>query len=558
MPFRGEPRMEAIRVERLDHLGLIASVINDLGLVSLIDARLKPDDQEAITPGEAVKGMILNGLGFANRPLSLSPQFFANKPLDLLFRPGVKAEMFNRFKLGRTLDEVNTYGSDLLFSEMALVVGRQEAIDQRFNHLDTTSFSLTGDYVPESDQQAIAITHGYSKDHRPDLKQAVLELMVSQDGGVPLMSKTWDGNASDSQIFQDRAKALLSTFAQSPTPRYLIADSKLYSKDNAAQLKPLGFITRLPDTLTLVSQVIRPALREDTWQALDDTTRYHRLELCHYGMAQRGFVLCSEAATQRAEKSVSKAQKHEFDAIEKQLFHLQARRFESQQSAQAALAVLAESWRYHHVASTELIEHKRYAGKGRPSVKTPIKASTWQMHAEVRPDAEAIRQSKQRKGCFVLGTNIEGDDLRDEEVIAAYKAQSQVEGGFRFLKDPLFFVSSLFVKKPTRIQGLLMVMTLALLVYSVAQRRLRQELVRHKESLPNQINQLTQRPTLRWVFQLLEGMNRVRVSGQGQIHDLIEGLNEVQIKILRLFGQEVCQIYHISSAEGLLNVGSMC
>src|SRR5215467_2039136 len=153
MPFRGEPRMEAIRVERLDHLGLIASVINDLGLVSLIDARLKPDDQEAITPGEAVKGMILNGLGFANRPLSLSPQFFANKPLDLLFRPGVKAEMFNRFKLGRTLDEVNTYGSDLLLSEMALVGGRQEAIDQRFNHLDTTSFSLTGDYVPESDQQ---------------------------------------------------------------------------------------------------------------------------------------------------------------------------------------------------------------------------------------------------------------------------------------------------------------------------------------------------------------------------------------------------------------------
>jgi transposase len=540
--------MEAIRVERLDHLGLIASVINDIGLVSLLDARLKPDDQEAITPGEAVKGMILNGLGFANRPLSLSPQFFANRPLDLLFRPDVKAEMFNRFKLGRTLDEVNTYGSDLLFSEIALVVCRQEAIDQRFNHLDTTSFSLTGDYVPESDQQAIAITHGYAKDHRPDLKQAVLELMVSQDGGVPLMSKTWDGNASDSQIFQDRAQALLSTFAQSPTPRYLIADSKLYSKDNAAQLKPLGFITRIPDTLTLVSQVIRQALREDTWQALDDTTRYHRLELGHYGMAQRWFVICSEAATQRAEKSVSKAQKHEFEAIEKQLFHLQARRFESHQSAQAALAALAGSWRYHHVASTELIEHKRYAGKGRPSVKTPIKASAWQMQAEGRPDAEAIWQSKQHKGCFVLGTNIEADDLRDEEVIAAYKAQSQVEGGFRFLKDPLFFVSSLFVKKPTRIQGLLMVMTLALLVYSVAQRRLRQALVRQKESLPNQINQLTQRPTLRWVFQLLEGINRVRVSVQGQMHDLIEGLNEVQIKILRLFGQEVCQIYQISSA----------
>jgi hypothetical protein len=138
----------------------------------------------------------------------------------------------------------------------------------------------------------------------------------------------------------------------------------------------------------------------------------------------------------------------------------------------------------------------------------------------------------------VLGTHIEADDLRDEEVMAAYKAQSQVEGGFRFLQDPLFFVSSLFVKKPTRIQGLLMVMTLALLVYSVAQRRLRQELARQKESLPNQINQPTPRPTLRWVFQLLEGINRVRLIGQDQVYDLIEGLNEVQIKILRLVGQE--------------------
>src|SRR2546427_429970 len=158
----------------------------------------------------------------------------------------------------------------------------------------------------------------------------------------------------------------------------------------------------------------------------------------------------------------------------------------------------------------------------------------------------AIRRSKQHKGCFVLGTNIEADDLSDEEVIVAYKAQSQVEGGFRFLKDPLFFVSSLFVKKPSRIQGLLMVMTLALLVYSVAQRRLRQQLARQNETVPNQINQPTGRPTLRWVFQLLEGIHRVRVTVQGQGYDLVEGLHEVTIKVLRLFGEGVCRLYQIS------------
>ena len=97
--------MESLRVERLDHFGLIASVIKDLRLIERIDARLVPDEQEVLTPGQVLAGMILNGLGFTTRPLSLTPQFFANKPLDLLFREGVHAEMFNRFKLGRTLDE---------------------------------------------------------------------------------------------------------------------------------------------------------------------------------------------------------------------------------------------------------------------------------------------------------------------------------------------------------------------------------------------------------------------------------------------------------------------
>jgi transposase len=244
--------MEAVHVQRLDHLGLIASVIKNLGLIDMIDARLLPDEQEDITPGEAVAGMILNGLGFSNRPLSLAPQFFANTPLDLLFHEGVRAEMFNRFKLGRTLDEVYTYGCDLLFSELALAVCAQEGIKQRFHHLDTTSFSLSGDYIPERDEQAITITHGYSKDHRPDLKQAVLELIVSQDGGVPMVSKSWDGNASDTQIFQERTTTLMRAFANSPTPRYLVADAKLYNEDNATPLAKLGFITRIPGTLTLV------------------------------------------------------------------------------------------------------------------------------------------------------------------------------------------------------------------------------------------------------------------------------------------------------------------
>ena len=95
----------------------------------------------------------------------------------------------------------------------------RENVDVGFQSLDTTSFSVDGEYELNEplDRVPIKMTHGYSKDHRPELKQAVLEILVSQDGGVPLMCKAWDGNASDSNIFLERSKdCLLYT---SPSPR---------------------------------------------------------------------------------------------------------------------------------------------------------------------------------------------------------------------------------------------------------------------------------------------------------------------------------------------------
>jgi transposase len=169
--------------------------------------------------------------------------------------------------------------------------------------------------------------------------------MVSQDGGVPLLSKSWDGNASDTQIVQERAQALRATLRASPRPRYVVADAKLYTEDNAPNLAQLGFITRIPGTLKLVTQVITQVLRGDTWQPLDAMTRYQRIELCHDGMAQRWLVVWSQASRERAEASVHTACQREAEAMQKQLFHLPARRFATQTQAQEALVGLAKKWR---------------------------------------------------------------------------------------------------------------------------------------------------------------------------------------------------------------------
>ena len=146
-------------------------------------------------------------------------------------------------------------------------------MELRFNPLDTTSFALTGDSVPASDEPAMTITHGYAKDPRPDVQQAVLALLVSQDGGVPWRSKSWDGPTSDTQMFQERAQAWMAALGTSPRPRSLVADAQLAHEANAMPLQALGCITRLPHTLSLVPHVLTQARRGDTWHELEATTR---------------------------------------------------------------------------------------------------------------------------------------------------------------------------------------------------------------------------------------------------------------------------------------------
>jgi transposase len=322
--------MAEVKVERLDHLGVVAGVIEDLGIIEMIDARIAADEQENVTTGEAIAAMIVNGLGFNSQVFYMTPWFFENKPPEELFREGVTAEHFNRFKLGQALDDAFTYGCDLLFSETALRICEKE-------HVDMTSFSVTGQYLPDTDEEAILITHGYSKDHRPDLKQACPELMVSQDGGVPFWSKAWDENEADAEIFKTRTKELIEQFETSEGPRYLVADCKLYTESNAANLAKHRFITRIPGTLKAEGQVIDQAWSFNEWEHLCEGYRCQSIGLGHYGMEQRWLIVFSQAAWDRAHTTLEKACSREKEKVDKDLFHLQAQRFESVGEARSAL-----------------------------------------------------------------------------------------------------------------------------------------------------------------------------------------------------------------------------
>src|SRR5207245_7310514 len=131
---------------------------------------------------------------------------------------------------------------------------------------------------------------------------------------------------------------------------------------------------------------------------------------------------------------------------------------------------------------------------------------------------------------------LDEQSLSHEQVYLTYKEQGGVERGFRFLKDPLFLASSVFVKKPERVMALSFIMVLCLLVYRLAEHLLRRQLVATEQTLPNQINKPTNRPTMRWIFHCFKGIDLLHIHIGSRWHTQVLGLQALHQRVLRLLG----------------------
>ena len=156
-----------------------------------------------------------------------------------------------------------------------------------------------------------------------------------------------------------------------------------------------------------------------------------------------------------------------------------------------------------------------------------------------------IEAEKISSGRFILATNIlDAKIVSNEQILSEYKAQQSNERGFRFIKDPLFFTSSVFVKKPERVEAIGMIMGLCLLVYNLAQRKLRQQLEATNQGVKNQVKKLTNKPTMRWIFQMFQAVHLVTINGEKQISNL----NQDRQDVLKHLGEYCCQYYLMLSS----------
>lgn len=200
------PLLPDIRVQDIDHCGIVAGIIDEMGLVGQINQQLGTHPQEFISAGQVVKAMILNGLGLVSAPLYLFEKFFVGKATEHLLGEGIRPEHLNDDRLGRVLDKLYEVGLTQVFVTLALAATRKFGVKMDSLHLDSSSFHVHGEYASSSDEAAeeataIEITYGYSRDHRPDLKQFIVDLMCSGDGDIPLYLRVADGNEADQAMF---------------------------------------------------------------------------------------------------------------------------------------------------------------------------------------------------------------------------------------------------------------------------------------------------------------------------------------------------------------------
>jgi transposase len=528
----------AISVENIDHLGIVAGLVDEIGIVEIINQRLGIDPREKVSTGVIVKAMILNGLGFVSAPLYLFGQFFQGKATEQLLGEGIKPEHLNDDRLGNVLDEVYAAGLSELFLEISLAAANKFEVKRETAHLDSTSFHVDGAYA-EPEPGVIEITYGYSRDHRPDLKQFMMNLICVGDGDIPVLMEIASGNQSDkarfAQLFQDFSK-------QWTFEGLCVADGALYSADNITAMTGLKWLTRVPLTMsaaaTLVDEVVELAPSEIKGYTLKESRSEYA------GVEQRWFLIESEQRRKSDLKQLTKRIERYRQKSQQELNQLCAIEFACIADATAAAQKLSHQMNWHQLAEIEIVEKSHYDKPGKPKPDAVPSRISFRVTAMVIAIDSELTAQRVRCGRFILATNVlDSAVLSASDALREYKSQQGVERGFRFLKDPLFFADSVFLKSPKRIAALGMIMALCLLVYNLGQRQLRQALAGQDQTIPNQLGKPTSSPTLRWVFQCFMAVHLVVFQGVQQVVNLTDD----RLHILQFFSDS-CRRYYLLPA----------
>ena len=458
------------QISDVKFLPLVSAYAKKIGLVEEIDRLM--DCDMYVSPGRVVLAMILDALS-GRSPLFRLREFFSDKDIGLLLGEDIPLSKLGDHTLRRVLKRLFDVGTNVVLGAIALRAAQSFSLDFSHGHHDTTSHSFYGDYLlyKEVDHgQPFVITNGYSKKHRPDLKQLVQSLLCV-DYGIPIYSKVVDGNESDKTINQNLIPEMVKRM------RDLGADDFVYVNDSAmvteeslrvAEEWGLLFVTLLPQTYNECKNAISRAVQANDWQEIgtisDQPTTRNRKPASYkafettvtlYRKQYRVIVVHSDAHDKRQIKKVEKQIEKDLSETLKLIQSLEKIDYACLPDAEAAMNRVASSTLHNLNVTTQ--ERPRYhRGRPRNDGTQSLKEMRYGLSIELEPKADAIQKLRDEAGCFVLITNTpsEGTGAIDTtKALTIYKDQHMVERNFAFLKDPVF-VNALFLKSPKYIEAL--------------------------------------------------------------------------------------------------------
>jgi transposase len=533
------------------HLPLILGVLRKLNVASLVDTIIPPHPEHVMSCGRGVEALVLAILDGHHALYKVGARLEERGMLPLL-QPGLTRTSVHDTRLGQILDALFAANLNRVFGPLALNALETYAITTPWLHQDTTTISLYGAYeAATAGTEAPRPAYGHNKDGRPDLKQVLLSLGVSGDGGLPLRMGVCDGNTSDSLDVRQAIEESLALGLEGV--KGIVADSKAYSQRTLGLCleQQVGLVTLVPRTCAIRQEVEEwgqhqrslPLLLEKPGRRRHETprrwygrsvTRQVEVEYAdgRVGRAPLRFVaVYSTQLAQQHEQASGKEQRQEVEACAQHIAQVEARRFACAADAEAAIAEYAGRgmgkrgrhacpWRYHEVryGVQAQWQRKKRTCRGRRPKGEPVEE---ELVYRLAVEAKAVTPPVATFGWLVLATTVSEQTCGDAEIVRAYREQTTtVEPGFRWIKNPAA-ISPVWLEKPQRIAALAMLTVVGLLVYGVIQRQVRQYLHQHQESIPGNKGE-TEIPTATVV---------------------LESFATVSLVHLELDGVEVCQVH---------------
>lgn len=526
--------LDKIQVYTDGALPILSAICNKIGLQKNIDKKIESNNDEKrasfVTTGQAVKSLVMNII-VDRKPFYKIQEFYKSKDVEKLLGEGIKVGHLTDDLYARALDDIHEIGPKKILTETAISIINKYNIPIGAVHADTTSKSVYGEY-DECNDESINITYGYSKQKRPDLKQILFGLGVTKER-IVVVGDVNDGNMDDKTWNKNIIKELRSSMKDYGLPEFTyVADSACITEEMLEELSgeknnecPIKFISRLPGNYNLEKRLKYKAIKNsDKWEEIRQiserkTSANYKVQSYTdelYGKKYR-FIVCHSDQLEESKKSAIEKKIHkEKELIEKEKKKLENMDFYCNKDAEEAVKKFEKEHvlKYHdytnEVEKLEIIVKRNINGRPKKGEQRE-KQKIYKIKLIIQENKYIIDEHKLVESMFVLITGIiDEKELSNEDTLREYKEQVSVETSFKVLKDP-HFMDEIFLKKPERVEALGYIMLIALMVLTLLERTVRQNLKNESEMITVSGKRKTFSPTGISIIQAFENVQVYKI-----------------------------------------------